>query len=422
MPYTVAQLAEKPTSNMFRRISVRRRQTSDGLFEPTWKDITSLVKDFGACERSIDDVKLNRFRYTGPNIRVRNDTGKFNDESNINSLWSGYLTRYNTLVRVQAGYNPTTTTDIPTDPTIGIFVMDQETPTAADTNDVDLQCSPLSSIFDGVRAADLGGINTTLTASEIIAKIRDHTDGATLSIFQQFISTLAWTIQSTTAYYNLTNTSIGEMTTWDLMSKLAESEGYVMLINRTGGLEFRDRSARTTTSAYSFKGEGNARPNVIKLQNYREALDKHFTFFRFKWAEADTSTSYVTAGTTTTVSPTNLSWKYGAKVYDMENLFVLTSTAAQSIVNTAYAALGTIGSEVTLIAKFVPNLEVLDRVDVSYYSFDLAGVTLWDVFDWDGADWAREGENFDWTALPFKVLSTKNDINKFTTTVRLRRI
>lgn len=420
----VQALSLQPSSNVFRRLWVKRRQSSDGLYEPNWQEISQYVKRWGSVERSIDDVRLNTFRNSGFNFTARNDKGKFNDESNLNSLWFGYLTRYKTLVKVEAGYTANNGIEVPADPRLGIFLMNQEIPQSADTNDLNIQCSSLQTVFDEVRAQDITGIaNATLTASGVIEKIRDHTDGTGVFIFRQFITSTAWTIQTTTTNYVFTPDDL-DGSAWELMSRLAESETKVLLITRTGGIDFRSRDARTSTSAFDFYGQGFSRMNMIKLGDYREALDKYYTFFRFKHLEGDTTTSYVTAGTMTTVSPSSLTWKYGARTYEVkENRAVTNTTTAQAIVNNLYTQFaGAVPKEGQWVAKFNPELEVLDRVTASYHSYDMAGKTLWDTFQWDAQPWAIEGENFDWDSVPFAVLSLNTDLERFSVSVKGREL
>jgi hypothetical protein len=421
--YSLASIIKQSSMDVFRRVEIKRREVATGLFESSWQDISQYIKSFGTIERSLDDVRLNRFRNSGFNFKVRNDTGKFNDEDNANSLWNGHLTRYRSLVRVQAGYLDGTT-ELPTDPTLGIFIMDQELPQDADSNDLAISASSLQSIFEEVRSFDIAGINTTLTASEIIAKIRDHTDGAGAFVFRQFITSTAWLISSTTAYYNMTTTTLQEdnLTAWELMVQLAESEQFVCDITRTGGVEFRNRDPRTTTSAFDFRGQGFASPSIITLRGYKEALDKHYTFFDFKWQKDDTTTSHVYAGTQTTITPLNLAWKYGSKTYQFENNLITNTTTAQAIVNATLAEFGTPGRECEINSKFIPDLELLDRVTVSYHSYDLAGISLWDVLLWDDGNWATEGENFDWDSKGFKVLKIKHSLDKFITTSQIRQL
>lgn len=413
----------RPSAKGFRRAYIKRRSNTTGLYESSWFEVTDFVKKWGVIERTVDDERLNRFVHSGLSLTMRNDTGAFNPEDNVNSLWYGYMTRYRTLIKIEAGYIDDNDAELPADPTMGIFIVADELPISAMTNDCVVRARSLISVFDEVRLNDIGGIYTTLTASQLITKIRDHTDGSGNFYFQQFISTGAWSIQATTNNYVLTSTAIGSLTCWDFMEKLAESEGYLLLINRSGGIEFRDRNERTTTSAFDFYGLGYPDMNIIGLQEYKEAYNKLYTFFRLKYLEADTSTSYVTAGSTSTVDPSSTAWKYGSRKYEFENTFIANTATAQSIVNAQNVLFSALKDEVTLKTRFIPHLEISDKVTLSYRSYDLANTTLWGQFFYGTDVFASEaGENFDWASVAYKILSISNDMTALETTFHLREI
>jgi hypothetical protein len=421
---------EAPISDVFRRVQIKRRQKSDGKYESSWQDITQYVKRFGTLESAIDDVELNKFTHNGLTLLVDNDAGKFNKENNLNSLWSGYLTRYRTLVRVQAGYT-TDSGELPlSDTTVGIFIADNEISIKSNSNDVTLKCSSLRSLFDDVKARDLPGIAATLTASEIISRIRDHTDGSGNFVFREFITSTSWTIETTTANYLAnTDTSIQDMTVWELMEQLAVAEAKVILINRTGGIEFRTRDPRQATIQWTFTGQDFPRPTIQAITDYKEASDKYYNRFRLKYLEPETSTSYVETGTTLVVNDTNTAWLYGDRVFNFENRLIPDATAAAATVSRLHTEFGqTIPSEAVIKTEFVPQLELLDRVAASFHSYDLAGSTRWDIFDWapdtgdTGATWSAEGENFDWDNKAFKLISRKLDLDDFSMEFRMREI
>lgn len=426
---TLKGLIRQPIHNPFRRVYIRRRNLSDGKYETDWQEITEFVKVYGSMKVAVDDVRLNRFTHSGITLKVRNDTGAFSNERFYSSLWKGYLTRYRTLVKVEAGYQDgrkTGYTEYPADPTMGIFIMSDEIPISAIRNDAAIKCKSIISIFDEVRAEDIGGIYTTQTASDILTKIRDHTDGSSNFVFQQFISTGAWNIQTTTNNYAIgTTTALEGESTWGLITALAEAEGFLTFVDRVGGLEFRDRLPKTSTVAYNFYGQGYPRQNVIQLMDYTEALNKHYNYFRIKYDEADTSTSYVTAGTTTSVDPSNTSWIYGSRKYEMENLFIPDDTTAQTVADNLFAEFEPLKEEVTITAKFVPNLDISDRVSLYYrtYNLGLATGDLWDQGDWDVSFFDDEsGENISFLGDEFKILSMSTNLDKFTTTYRLREV
>lgn len=413
----------RPVSTVFRRLHVRRRQSADGLFESSWQTLTSYVKSWGAFESSADDVRLNRFRHSGINLVVRNDDGAFGPETNSRSFWSGFLTRYRTLVRIQAGYQEDNTNELPTDTTQGIFVMDGEIIQNSDRNEAIVQCSSLRSIFDEVRASDIAGLGATASAAALMTTIRDHTDGSARFVFREFVTSTSWSIQSGTALYNIaTSTALDGLTAWDLMEKLAEAEGYILYISRTGGVVFRDRNAATTTSQFSFYGADFPRENIIRVMEWKEGLNRYYNFFRLKYLQPDTSTSYVSAGTITTVDPSNTVWRFGSRPYTFTNTFVDATTQAQNIVNGLLTTFGTLRNEYRILSKFVPHIDIADRVDLNHHSYPLGVNARWDGFHWDNADWANEGESIDWNSVSTAVLSRRTDLDKMTTEFVLRGV
>ena len=417
---------EAPFSRPFRRAAIQRRVAATGLYDGVWEDITEYVKRWGTMEAAIDDVRLNNFTHNGVTLVVNNDQGKFNHHSNASSLWLNYMPRFRSLLRIQAGYYDTaSTSEFPTDPTLGIYIMDSEISIRSDSNDVTLRCSSLKSVFDDVRARDIVGITgvaATQTASDIITKIRDHSDGAAANVFSQFITSTSWVISTTTNFYNLTTTVLEDTSTWELMEKLAEAEGYVIMINRTGGIEFRQRAARQASSQFHFTGQGTDRPNTIAITEDKEAHDKYYNYFRLKYLEPDTSTSFVSAGTTTTVNQSNTSWINGAKVYEFENRYPANTTTAQAIVDALFTTSAGVPIEITLENVFIPHLEVLDRTEVSFRSYDLAVKSLWDVAIWDTSVWPPEGFNFDYNSTAAYIISKKIDLDNFKTIHKVRRI
>lgn len=430
----------RPDSKVFRRAYIKRRLKATGLYESEWLPITSYIKRWGNISIASDDVDINNFTFSGINLQCINNTGAFNHESNYNSLWYEHLTRYNTLLKIEAGYSNDLNAlggwgfpwgepwglenTFPTDSSQGIFLIDDEITINSKDNTVNINASSLQSIFDKVDATDIPGLSGTLTASQIIAKIRDYTDGSGSVVFRQIISTTSWNIQSTSNFYVLdTDTTLADAgTTWELLKKLAEAEGFIVYVNRFGDFNFSDRAVATSTSQFSFRGQGFARPNIISIGDYKEALNKTYNSFRLKYLDADTETSYVTSKDTLEVTPTNNPWKYGIRVYEFENRFISDTATAQGIVDNLLTEFEDPKQEITLNAKFHPTLNILDRVDVSYYSYDIASSILWDTVNWDEFNWPDEGQNFDFTEKQFKVLSKSTNLDDFSQELVLREV
>jgi len=413
----------KPISQVFRRAFIKRRLQTTGKYETSFTDVTSFVKKWGSLTHFTDDIRLNRFTHNGINLTMNNDTGKFNHETSNQSLWTGFLTRYRTLIKIEAGYGDSTASELPTDTSLGVFILDDEIEIDAESNEALLHCSSLRSVFHEVRAVDIPGLGTTQTASQIVTRIRDHTDGSGNFIFREFITSTSWSIQATVNNYNFaTSTTLEGMSTWDMMEKLAEAENFVVYISRSGTLTFKDRNPNTTSSQFSFLGQGYNRQNIVKIKSYKESLNKLYNYIRLKYLTADTSTSFVTAGTITSVDPSNPSWKYGSRVYEFENTFVTNTTTAQSIASFLFSELGVVKNELEFDALFTPQIDMLDRVNVSYQSIESAANSLWDVAIWDTDLWALESQNFEFTDKPFKVLAVSHDLDSFISNFRLREV
>lgn len=691
----LASEMERPDSRVFRRAYIKRRNLSDGKFETDWQEITKYVKQWGTIESAVDDIKLNTFTQSGVNLTVLNYDGSFNDENNPNSLWSGYLTRQGSLLKIEAGYNSNerflktsglkvayalkkvvsayagncikirrnnstntavdtgadaeldigfsgtflnvsaikdfltlsainissdtayitiwydqttnannlsqatsslqpklnslcnkitfdgtddymvsaATTDItrnfqlyteaetsdttfdiiateqvgngataagwrfgkytnghfgllvkdastvyketesaindatgtfvkvlvqlvsaenlikiytngvlrnstsvatvgnitsanpiyvgkrdyapnpqfyhgslrclyvsdrtteidnfyddevvelPANPIQGIFVLDNEIPISAETDTLRIQTSSLKSIFEKVRAEDITGIGATGTASDILTRIKNHTDGSGNFLFQQYITSGAWDIQTTTANYVFPETKdiqdVGSC--WKLMTGLAEAESYVLYISRLGNLVFSDREVATDGSQFDFKGLGFPRSTIIDLSESKEALNKTYNYFRFKFKKEDTATSYVAAGTTTTIDPLNISWKYGNRTYEFENTFVPNTATAQGIVDNMLSEFSVVKNEMNIITKMHPDIEILDNVGIYYHSYKSADVALWNVAKW-GIDYWAGGYNFEMDGDAYKILSKRLNLDNFSHTFKLREI
>ncbi len=201
-----------PINDVFRRAFIKRRLSSDGKFESDFTEITEFVKSWGSLSWDLDSVRINRFRHSGISLKCLNDTGRFNPEDNINSFWFGFLTRYRTLLKIEAGYKGCAPNEeLPTDTTQGIFILDDEIPISGKTNDVVLKGKSLQSLFDEVDAKDVTGIFATQSASDIVTLIRDHTDGSGNFIFREFITSTSWTIQTTTTDVKLNSNTVEDL-------------------------------------------------------------------------------------------------------------------------------------------------------------------------------------------------------------------
>jgi len=101
---TTKQEIKKPQARMFRRLMVKRRRKSDGLFEPVWRDISDKVKKWGTIKKSIDAIRPFKFQFSNLTMKFENIDGFFNPEDDHNSFWFGFASQQRTLFKIEAGF------------------------------------------------------------------------------------------------------------------------------------------------------------------------------------------------------------------------------------------------------------------------------------------------------------------------------
>lgn len=432
---TINSIINSPVKFPFRKLEIKRRQSSDSLYEPNWQDITKYVTRWGTYETSIDDQRINQFVHSGFTFSVKNDYGEFNPEYDGASLFFGYFTRYRTLVRLSAGYTDGSGNQYPSDPVQGIFIMSGEIDIAPANKEVQINCKSIVSPFQEARIVEVPNLGSTMTSSDFMSKIRDATDGSNNYLFRTFITSTSWSIQTTTTYMNLASSSAftGDLSVWEFMNKLAEIEGFVIYATRSGGITFSDRLPNQESPVFSLNGDGWRDPNIIKINSFKEATNKLFTHIRFKYSEADTETSFLEAGTSTSIDPRSIEWKYGRRTYEIENELFQNTATAQAQIEHVIGEFSNLRNELNLDCVFMPHIEVLDMVDVNHNETSNTSLYNWDQYFW-AADtttsdvsnvlfWASEtSASILFRQKRFKVLSRRTNLDQFVTTFNLREV
>lgn len=416
-----------------RRAYIKRRLVSTGLFENDWVEITSWVKKWGNYASEIDAERFNKFKFSNPKIVVRNDTGYFNPETDENSVWFGYAARQRTLIQIRAGFIDEsvsggiyTQTNVPKDAPVfdidlfddgvidddgrivftGILVGDIN---STDKGDITLNIAPISQVFRDFPAAKYTDYTTTgMTASRFVQGLRDMTDGAGSFVFRPFFNntTAGFNFTSTTNNYMALNTigadDIVDKDVWSVLEKLAEAEGFLVYTDRTGILQFKDRTIYSTTEAFHFYGPGffssQYGTTIKSISRFGPQNSKFYSRVQLKFKPEDTSTSYQVHEASLTVSGTNSIWNYGYRTYSMENTWIATATSAEVLALSVFNNVSAIKRELELSSTFIPQLDVLDIVKASY---DSAGSPEpgvgWDQGFWhDTIGGAPVGGNFIW--------------------------
>src|SRR3990167_9832887 len=408
---------------VFRRVYMKRRQ-SGGEYETDWQQIPDhRIMGFGSVSRGIDDIKVNWYSYSGLSLKFQNNDGYFSDETDDKSFFYGYMTRYRTLVKIEAGYvDADGTTELPTTAAQYIGLIDEDMKYQQD-NIISFKTNHISTIFQEFPADRITGLGATQTASDIITKIRDYQDAGATKYFQKYISLGAWSIAATTQNYNMgTTTTLQGMSCWEFMKKLAEAENKLMYVSRDGNFNFVAKTAVSAT-VYHFSGVGDDDKtygrNILKQISVDENIRQVYNRVEITY---DTNSSLYVRNETWQWGDSSSSFYFGVRKYQYENAF-MGSTVATSIADTIYNEFKWPKQLVRLETKFVPHLELRDEVTLTYKTTVYSGEALWDHATYGISLWGeRSGKNINIDNVEYKIEKISHDFDHFKSNLELKEI
>lgn len=461
MTVSVKDMIKKPVSQVFRRAKIKRRSNVDGTFENTWFDISADVKSYGKITHQVDSARRFKFTFGTAKLVVENDSGRFNPSDSPTSYWFNFMNQQRTLVKIEAGFRYVTQAsnglytvrDIPTetlwddaiwdggdeyvwdDPeTVTVFVgiLSGDIP-LSDKSEVTLNIRPLVSVFQDFPATNLTGWTSTgITASQFMTMLRDQVDSSGNYIFRPFFGDTVtyWDISTTSTIYANLNTSTAkdvlDRSVWEVVEKLAEVESFVPYITKDGVFKFVSRESVATTVAFEFHGAGSFSSEygqTIKAVNsFGFRISKYYSRVQLKWVDSDTTTSYVVEESALEVSPTNNPWTLGVRTLAIENFYIPSLTAAQTLALSIFTDVSGFKKEIDFTTTFIPHLDLFDRISLHYDPASTMPTNLWDLNNWandgTGADtdlvWDKsDGNALYLTGEEFKFLSMEIDLDNF---------
>lgn len=421
----VVEMIKRPHSKVFRRAYIKRRLLSTGLFETDWLEITADVKRWGSINNDIDVEKVGRLSFSGAHLVMANIEGSYNPADNESSLWSGYANQQRSLVKIECGfYNQWRGEDdiwrnevVPDDPTVFVGIISGE-PDVSDENEVVLDVQPLPQVFRDFPANLLSGFTSTgVTASQFIELLRDQTAGG-LYVFRPFFgdTTANWEITATAQVYSNLNTSTAadfhELTAWEAVERLAQSENFVAYITPTGKFRWVPKTESASTT-FSFVGLGiipdrDYGHTIKRVFRYGKKINQFYSRVSVKFQKDDTNTSFVSTALAFAINGTNTAWNLGYRTFSVENLWIPNSAAAASICGAIFAEVSSLPDDINFSTSLIPHLSLLDKVLVSYDASDAATSSeYWDLNDWDSElTWeSSRGDAIVLRSEEFKVLS-----------------
>lgn len=454
---SIENVIKKNRVRIGRRAYIKRMQTSDGLFESSWLEITDDVKKWGKIKTSADDVLTNRFRLHSNVVKLANDTGRYNPESESESLWYNYVGQQRTLFKITSYLIDETytsegiwiRTNWPGQAQWDVDFYDQAQwderganfigiiqgdPFLSSKNEVDFNIMPLTQVFKDFPADRLTGWTSTgMTAQQFVEMVRDFQDASGEYVFRPFFdnTTENWSIASTSIVYGNLNTSgskdIEDKNVWEVIERLAEAENYIPMVKKNGIFFFGPKTESTSTT-FEFHGAGSFDTKyghtIKQITRYGNRISKFYNRVRLKWQEEDTTTSYITQASDFTIASDNLPWKLGYRTLEIENTWIANTNTAQTLASSIFTEVSGFKKEIEYTTSFIPHLEVLDLVTMSYDPSKKYSDELWDSNNWDTQlTWARPGNDaLRFSNKQFKIISQEINLDKLEVKYTAREI
>lgn len=429
---------KKTRAEVFRRLYFKRKTM--GGFESEWQRIPAqYVKSWGSNSYSINDIKVNFFEVSGQTIQLLNTDNYFSDQNDNRSFFFGASDRYGTLCKIEAGFTGSDGTEYPTASTIftgylkhslkqnemGIIPFNFK-PMSASLQEH--RCRDLSLTLSATTTVDGNGETTTTywarnTATELINLVRNYVQGS-ITVYDDYISD--WQILDTTQEYVVNTSTIGDLSHWELITKLAVAENCTTYVDREGVFYFIKRGFGFETTDYpSLNGIGATSREwghtIKNLSSVYDNIDNVYNYISVKHDKADTSTSFYTYSESWEPGDRSSTWKYGSRILEVENEWI-TEEQAEIIGKELYRELRDPIKNVELSASFFPGYDILGIVSVNYKTPKTYGYTapVWGSFNWGEDVWRDGGARYiSIDGEQYQIRSITQDVENFSTKFKL---
>ena len=436
-----------------RRLFIKRRLKTTGLFESEWFEITSDVKRWGKFKIEVDRVQVNKFKFNSLKLKLDNIEGRYNPDDDVNSLWFGFANQQRTLVKIEISMVSRTknangiweslshfdgtfwddsfwdSEGIWDEGLISFHGIISGNILLSDKNEVDLNVRPLTQVFRDYPAKFLTGLTSVgMTAQYFIENLRDQTSGGNF-IFRPFFDDNAsnWNIDSTTADYTDLNTNtaldVFDRNCWEIIEQLAEAENFIPYISDGNFFNFVANSS-TSTPLFRFYGAGlknNEFGTTIKqINSFGFKVSDYYARIQVKFSQEDTFTSYVFKEASFTIAGSNDPWNLGVRTFSLENTWIPDTATAETIATNIFNEVSSGKKAINFTTSFIPHLNLLDRVEINYDDLPFNASSVWDANNWESSTgegfgtltWDKdEGQALKFTNDPYKLLSIELDFD-----------
>jgi hypothetical protein len=353
-------------------------------------------------------------------LTVKNDLFKWSSEAYAASYFNTFLTRHKTLVKIVAGYIDESGTEYSEDIAAGMINADEIN--AQSDGSMYIPCLALSSLFDEapadyVNEGTLGSGETDWYDNKLISEVVQYLYDLQIGggyVFHPYLTgaDIAPGNDIVADLYNFQDYSCMEA-----LNKMAELSNSAWWVGPDFKLYFQSKDASAAVQ-FTFNGTGvkdQKTINVLSAYDYNEGLRNVRN--RAAWTNTD---PLVEAKETWAPGDSSSSSKFGVRTMIIDNRLVTGNATRQTICDNIVAAYKNPKEEVTIETKFVPQLHLLDRVQLNYLGDptisnpSLFGVSLFGSSLFTGR---RGGIKI---SKEMKIVKLVHDVMNFKSTIQLR--
>lgn len=403
---TIEQLIRSNLHRPVRKMYIKRRDIND-VFETDWLQVDhykliNRIVSWGTVTMSIDDYegRIGAFNCSNLTMTVKNDDGLWNVETDERSLWSGYLNRKFTKVKIDVGYLDSSGNEVGVD-TIFEGIINKVKMGDQQTSSIEILS--YQTILQKYDIKDLS-MTGSKTINQILTLIMNQT---------KITKYIPYVTPDVDVNATISDTSLLEGTYWEVIKKLAFKSNSVPLVYASS-FQMVSRTV-IGSSVWDFRGKGSANSDIFKLDSFDdEGADRVRVF----WLVENTAI--------TAISTDPLLLKKYLNEPETINLDDVAPGDRQSIVNTLLAEWENPKPIMEFTTRFLINqVKPLDIVSTTIEGEVVPSNTfIWGAWTWgDGSVWGkRVGAINMGTAVLWKVLNISKNIETWQNKVKLEKI
>jgi len=344
-----------------------KRINSEGVYESNWQDISSLIANQVIVDNSIPSMsfKLENESFSYGVLRVPDCTlkllslnGEFDNESNFNSIFFGYV-RHKTLVKISHGYKDISTGSYDYIEVYRGFINEKSNNTKVSNENTyqDLFVEDLLTFL--LKEYTFSAfVITAITLEAFLYELFNRTE------FTDFLTVSALNITAGYDIQNIDTSTVEGQTQWlKVLQDL--SIGHSYLYQKAGVLYYQPIAAQSNTPKLFDKDK------IINLESSSSGIDE--VFERLYWK--DTAISFI--------SPTNIYNQ--SKTFDINTITDATDRA--DILSTIGTRTSSIRKKFKISIVLYVDIYILNRIRVNAGDYETGDGLIWDQGNWDEQNW-----------------------------------